>query len=83
MSPEAGMSEKLPRGVTYRELLRRLQKAGWEVRRRKGARAHLRHPSRPERLTLHVHPADVVLPKTLASILHAAGLTVAEFEELR
>ena len=76
------MSEKLPRGVTYRELLRRLRKAGWEVTRRKGARVHLRHSQRSERLTLHVHPTEEVLPKTLASILHAAGLTVAEFEEL-
>lgn len=73
---------KTPR-VTGRRLVRALQKGGWYIERQRGSHIMLRHPDKPEaRVTLAVHSREVILPKTLASILAQAGLTVEELIDL-
>ncbi|MBI2906535.1 MAG: type II toxin-antitoxin system HicA family toxin [Chloroflexi bacterium] len=75
------MSPRLPR-VTAIELLRALQRDGWEVRRREGSHFQLKHPSRRGRITLTMHAGITVKPKVLATVLSEAGLTVTELRRL-
>ena len=76
------MTKRLPR-ITAKEVLRALRKAGWYQARQKGAHIVLKHENKPgTRVTLSMHPGETILPKTLASILDQAGLTVDEFIDL-
>jgi len=69
---------RLPR-TTGRRIRRALERAGWYVERQRGSHLILRHPDKPEaRVTLSVHSREIILPKTLASILDQAGMTVEE-----
>jgi predicted RNA binding protein YcfA (HicA-like mRNA interferase family) len=81
LSTLSGMPRQ-PR-VTGPETLRALQRAGWGVARQRGSHALLRHLDTAGRLvTIPVHPGRILKPKTLASILDQAGLTVDEFRDL-
>lgn len=67
--------------VTATELLRALHLDGWYDQRQKGGHLHLKHPTKPGRVTLPVHPGPVP-PGTLASILDQASLTAVEWRHL-
>ena len=75
------MSPRLPR-ITAVELLRALQRAGWEVKRQGGGPLQLKHPSKPGRVTIAYHAGSTLKPKVLLSALEQAGLTVEEMREL-
>lgn len=72
---------RLPR-VTAAEALRALRRDGWYIDRQSGSHAILMHPAKGGRVTIARHAGAVVKPKTLASILEQASLTVEEFQEL-
>ncbi len=76
------MSKRLPR-ITSTEALKALRKAGWYSVRQKGSHIILKNDNNPKsRVIVPMHPGDVLLPKTMASILEQAGLTVDEFKNL-
>ncbi len=71
---------KLPRGISGKETIRALEKAGFYIKRQKGSHVVLRRDN----------PfAQVIVPEhknidtgTLSSILDGAGMTADEFIEL-
>ena len=75
------MSEKLPR-VEGREVVRALERAGFEVRRQKGSHVHLRRSSDQRRVTVPVHTGRTLPPGTLRAILRDADIEVEEFRQL-
>ena len=75
------MSEKLPR-VEGREVVRALERAGFEVRRQKGSHVHLRRESDKRRVTVPVHSGKTLPPGTLGGILRDAGVEVEELRRL-
>lgn len=65
-----------------KELLRILQKAGWEIIRQKGSHIQLKHPNKTGfRVTVPYHNEDLA-PGTINSIIKQAGITKTEFEKL-
>jgi predicted RNA binding protein YcfA (HicA-like mRNA interferase family) len=73
---------KLPR-VSSQRVLRALLRAGWYEHHTRGSHVYLRHPDRAGRqVTVPVHAGRDLLPKTLASILEQAEITVEELMEL-
>jgi predicted RNA binding protein YcfA (HicA-like mRNA interferase family) len=63
-----------------REVLSKLQRAGFEVKRQSGSHAVLRHPD-GRQTYVSMHTKD--MPEgTLRSILKQAGLTFEEFKAL-
>lgn len=56
-----------------REVLQRLQVAGWRVVRKKGSHWHLQHPSHPETVTVPHPKADIPIG-TLTSIEKSSGV---------
>jgi predicted RNA binding protein YcfA (HicA-like mRNA interferase family) len=43
---------------------------------------HLKHASRPGRVTVPVHAGEILKPKTLASIVDQAGIELDEFVKM-
>jgi predicted RNA binding protein YcfA (HicA-like mRNA interferase family) len=74
------VSPRQPR-ITAAQLLRALQRDGWTIVHQKG-HAQLKHPTRPGRVTIPIHPGVILNPKTLATILEQAGLSVDELRRL-
>ncbi len=64
------------------QLIKALKRAGFTVVRQKGSHVHLRHPDRPDVVTVPNHPGVEVKRGTLKNILDRADLTVTEFVEL-
>jgi predicted RNA binding protein YcfA (HicA-like mRNA interferase family) len=63
-----------------KEVLRRLESAGFTVRRQSGSHKVLRHPD-GRQTYVPMHPGDVP-SGTFRSILRQAGLTEEEFRDL-
>ncbi len=63
-----------------REVLSKLQKAGFTVRRQSGSHVVLRHPN-GRQTYLSMHSADVPTG-TFRAILKQAGITEEEFRDL-
>lgn len=72
---------RLPR-VTAAEALRALRRDGWNVDRQSGSHIILMHLTRPGRVTIARHAGAIIKPKTLATILDQAGLTIEAFHKL-
>lgn len=71
---------KLP-SFKPRELIKKFEKLGYVIDRRKGSHIILYSPSKHKRLTIPLHVKD--LPKgTLLSIIKQAGLSKEEFLKL-
>jgi predicted RNA binding protein YcfA (HicA-like mRNA interferase family) len=69
--------------VSAADTLRALRRAGWQVERQRGSHVLLRHPERPAgRVVVPVHAGRILKPKTLASILDQAELTVDDLVRL-
>ena len=75
------MSRKLPR-VTASQLLRALQREGWEVKRQEGSHMQLKHPHRKGRITVAYHAGATIKLKVLLSVLEQAQLTVEDLRRL-
>ena len=56
------------------EVLKRLRRDGWYRIKSRGGHRQFKHPSKPGLVTVAGHPAKVLAPKTLKSILRQAGL---------
>jgi len=73
------MSPRLP-ALKPREVLRALQRAGFEINHQTGRHAQLRHPDKPHlRVTVPRHDRFDLPAPVLKSILRQAELTVEEF----
>lgn len=72
---------RLPR-ITPAELLRALRRDGWYDQRQKGGHLHLRHPTKPGRVTVSRHAGETIAPKLLQTTLDQAGLTADELRDL-
>ena len=75
------MSERLPR-ITAAELLRALQRDGWQVVRQSGSHAALKHSVKKGRVTIPIHVGVILKPKTLSAILDQAEMTAEELRKL-
>jgi predicted RNA binding protein YcfA (HicA-like mRNA interferase family) len=65
-----------------REMVRALQKAGFQIHETSGSHVQLKHPARPGRITVAC-PERFDLPKHIVkSIVRQAGLTNQEFFRL-
>jgi predicted RNA binding protein YcfA (HicA-like mRNA interferase family) len=71
---------RLPR-LTDREVLRLLQKAGFQIHHIRGSHHVLKHPQTGRRTTVPVH-GETLAPKTLLSILVSADISVKELSRL-
>jgi predicted RNA binding protein YcfA (HicA-like mRNA interferase family) len=59
--------------MTAREVVAALKAAGWLLVRTKGSHAQYRHPTKPDLVTVPMHPGDLPIG-TLKSIERAAGI---------
>lgn len=63
-----------------REVLRKLQKAGFELVRIKGSAHYLRHPQTRRFTSVHIHGSRDISAGLLRKIvIHQAGLTLEEW----
>ena len=71
------------RPIKGREVLRKLNKAGFEVIRIKGSAHYLRHPRTGKLTSVHIHGnRDIPLGTLRAIVIEQAGLSPEEFNEL-
>ena len=63
--------------MTSREIIRRLEAAGWVLRKIKGSHHHLVHPIRPGKVTVK-HPAKDVPIGTARSIERQSGVSLRD-----
>src|SRR5206468_855376 len=75
------MPGRLPR-VNGTQVLRALQRAGWQRVTQVGSHVQLKHPTRGGRVTVPVHGAKTLKLGTLDKVLEQAGLSVNEFTDL-
>jgi len=62
---------------------RALEHNGWYIARSsRGSHVQLRHPDKPGRVTIPMHTGEILAPKTLATIVTQARLTMDEFRSL-
>jgi predicted RNA binding protein YcfA (HicA-like mRNA interferase family) len=73
------MSARLP-VVSGAQLIKALERRGWQVARQRGSHVLLKHPERTRSLTVPLHKE--LKRGTLAGIIRDAGLTVEELREL-
>ena len=62
-----------------REVVRALEKAGFQVLETTGSHVHLKHPARPGRVTVPYHERFDLPKHIVKSIIRQAGLTNEEF----
>jgi predicted RNA binding protein YcfA (HicA-like mRNA interferase family) len=71
------VTERLPT-VTARQLIRVLERHGWELHRTRGSHQHFVHPDRAAIVTVPVHAKDLKRG-LVAGILKDAGISREEF----
>jgi predicted RNA binding protein YcfA (HicA-like mRNA interferase family) len=72
---------RLPR-ISGGDLVRALKRGGWRQVRQRGSHIVLHHATRTGRLVVPVHRAAILKPKTLQSIIDAAGISPDELRRL-
>ena len=65
-----------------RVVIRALQKGGFFIHETTGSHVHLKHPSRPGRITVPYHERFDLPKHIVKSILRQAGLSNREFFDL-
>jgi predicted RNA binding protein YcfA (HicA-like mRNA interferase family) len=75
------MSPRMPR-ITATELVRALKHDGWMPARQSGSHMTMTHPTKPGCVIVSIHAKIVLKPKTLATILKQAGLTIEDISRL-
>lgn len=60
--------------VKISEIIRLLERDGWQLKRVTGSHRHFAHPVKPGLVTVAGKPSATLKPKTEASILRQAGL---------
>ncbi len=69
--------------LTAREVIRALERAGWQQTRQSGSHIRLYNPKKPANsVTVSIHQGNEIPAGTLRAILRSAGLTPAKFKEL-
>ncbi len=68
--------------MTANDVVKALRADGWFEDAQRGSHRHFAHPVKPGRVTIPMHGAQMLKPKTLASIAAQAGLTVFELKDL-
>ena len=61
--------------MSSRDVIRRLEEAGWRLKRVKGSHHHFTHPQRPGKVTVK-HPAKDFPLGTLKSIERQSGVSL-------
>jgi len=74
------VSAKLP-AVKPKQLIRAMEKRGWELDRVRGSHYVMKHPGEQRRIPVPVHNRDMA-PGTLHGILKNIGLSRGELREL-
>ncbi len=70
--------------MTAKEVIRTLQKLGFEIRRQVGSHVRMVHSERPDaRVTISVHTGRDLSEGNMSSILRQAGVSRQDFEEAR
>ena len=64
----------IPADVKVREIIRELERDGWQLDRQVGSHRQFRHPTRPGTVTVPGHLGDDLARGTLGSIRRQAGL---------
>ena len=65
-----------------RQVVRALERAGYYIHESSGSHVHLKHPSRPGRITVPYHERFDLPKHIVKSIVRQAGLTNEEFFRL-
>jgi predicted RNA binding protein YcfA (HicA-like mRNA interferase family) len=60
--------------LKVRDLIREIEKDGWQHIRTRGSHRQYKHPVKPGRVTVPGHAGDDVHPDTLKSVLSQAGV---------
>jgi len=60
--------------VKVREIMKLVERDGWQHVRTTGSHRHFRHPVKPGTVTIPGHPSDDLATGTKLSILKQAGL---------
>lgn len=68
--------------LNAREIVRALERGGFEFARQRGGHAIMIHPLTKKVAVVPMHGGKDVLPETLGGILQQAGLTREEFRRL-
>jgi len=74
------VSARLP-GVKARQLMRVLERDGWQLARTRGSHFSFRHPEKRGTVVVPSHPGEVKRP-LVAGILKDAGISREEFLQL-
>ena len=78
--PARRIGRKVVLNLRPREVIRRLEAAGFRLRRQTGSHARYVHPDN-RKVTVPIHSRDIAVP-TLRSILRQAHLSPEEWETL-
>ncbi len=65
-----------------RIVIRALQKGGFYIHQQTGSHVHLKHPTKPGRVTVPYHQRFDLPKPVVRSIIRQAGLSTEEFFEL-
>ena len=68
--------------IKPREMIRALQKGGFLIHEQSGSHVHLKHPTRPGRITVPYHERYDLPKPIVKSIIRQAGLTNQQFFDL-
>jgi len=75
------MSPRLPR-ITADQLIRALERDGWQRVRQSGSHVILKHPSKPGRVVVPRHASVTLKPKVVQDALAQSGFTEEELRRL-
>lgn len=66
-----------------KEVLRKLQRAGFEIVRIKGSAHYMHNPVTNRFTSVHIHGSqDIPIPLLRKIVVHQAGLTIEEWNQL-
>ena len=64
--------------MKVRDCIKMIEADGWYLVATRGSHRQYKHPSKPGRITIAGHLADVLAPGTLNSVLKQAGLKMRD-----
>ena len=73
-----GGDERRQIGVKYREVIRLVERDGWQQKTQKGSHRQFKHSTKPGKVTISGHPNTDIPPWVLHSILKQAQIKLAE-----
>ena len=72
---------RLPR-VSGKEMVAALRRDGWTPVTQSGSHVHLKHATKPGKVTVPIHGNQTLPVDLISGILKQAGLTADEFQSL-